>query len=84
MLSSHINMTTNENVTIGARIDRIRKLTGERMGGTGYYQAACLAQTILHDTVGGCHPKGAIGSPFIIQLQQSSFLVYCFFLYIAD
>lgn len=59
MLGSHINMTTNENVTIGARIDRIRELTGEGMGGTNYYQAACLAQTILHDTVGGSHPMMA-------------------------
>jgi len=56
MLGSHINMTTNEDVTIRARIDCIRELTGDSMGGTNYYQAAGLAQTVIHDTVGGSHP----------------------------
>ena len=49
-------MAANENVSISARIDRIRMLTTEEKGSTEYYEAASLAQSILHDTIGGGHP----------------------------
>jgi hypothetical protein len=49
-------MAENENPAIKARIDRIRGLSSEEQGSTEYFEAACLAQTVLHDTVGGSHP----------------------------
>lgn len=49
-------MTTNEDATIRARIDRIRDLTAATKGSTHYYEAAGLARTVLHDTLGGSHP----------------------------
>ena len=49
-------MTANENTAIKARIDRIRRLTGEDQGGVEFYEAASLAQSVIHDTVGGTHP----------------------------
>jgi hypothetical protein len=46
-----------ENPTIMARIDRIRQLTQDtRQGSVGFYEAASLAQSVVHDTVGGSHP----------------------------
>lgn len=49
-------MATDENAAIKSRIDRIQKLTGRDQGTTEYYEAASLAQSVLHDTVGGSHP----------------------------
>ena len=40
---------------IKTRIDRIRHLF-EKRGTANYYEAANLAQSVIHDTVGGCHP----------------------------
>src|SRR3989304_6005046 len=49
-------MAANENSAIKARIDRIRHLSSEDRGTTEYFEAASLAQSVLHDTVGGSHP----------------------------
>jgi len=49
-------MPGNENISIKARIERIRYLTHETQGSTQYFEAASLAQSVLHDTVGGSHP----------------------------
>jgi hypothetical protein len=49
-------MAANENEAIKARIDRIRHLCGEDQGATEYYEAASLAQSVLHDTAGGSYP----------------------------
>jgi hypothetical protein len=49
-------MEANENKTLKARIDHIRRLCDEKQGSTAYFEAAALAQTVLHDTVGGSHP----------------------------
>lgn len=38
------------------RVEEIRRLSGEDQGGIEWYQAASLAQTVLHDSVGGSHP----------------------------
>jgi hypothetical protein len=46
----------DESATLKARIDRMRRLSGEDEGATAYYEAAALAQAVLHDTVGGNHP----------------------------
>ena len=49
-------MPADENTAIKARIERIRYLSGEKQGTNAYFEAASLAQTVLHDTVGGNHP----------------------------
>ena len=49
-------MAASENATIKARIDRIRRLSSGEQGYTEFFEAASLAQTVLHDTVGGSHP----------------------------
>jgi hypothetical protein len=49
-------MAANENAAIKARIDRIRHLSSKDQGTTEYFEAASLAQSVLHDTVGGSHP----------------------------
>jgi hypothetical protein len=49
-------MATNENAILKARIGKIRHLCDEEQGLTQYFEAASLAQTVLHDTVGGAHP----------------------------
>ena len=49
-------MNTNENTSLKTRIDRIRQLSGDDMRAAKYYEAAVLAQSVLHDTVGGGHP----------------------------
>jgi hypothetical protein len=49
-------MPANENLAIKARIDRIRQLSDGRMGMPQLFEAAALAQTVIHDTVGGGHP----------------------------
>lgn len=46
----------SDNTAIKARIDRIRQLTGDDQGGTEFYEAASLAQSVVHDTIGGSHP----------------------------
>jgi hypothetical protein len=46
----------NENPTIKARIERIRQLTAEGRGTISYYEAASLAQSVVHDAIGGSHP----------------------------
>jgi hypothetical protein len=48
-----------------SRIDQIRRLCGNDQGNNEWFEAAGLAQTVLHDTVGGSHPlmaalKGAL------------------------
>lgn len=50
--------TSNQRVdtVIRDRIDRIRHLTGQGQGSTEFYEAASLAQSVVHDTVGGSHP----------------------------
>jgi len=53
-------MANDENAAIKARIDRIRQLSREDQGSTQFFEAASLAQTVLHDTVGGSHPLMAI------------------------
>jgi hypothetical protein len=53
-------MDTNENKTLEALINYIRRLSDEDQGVTQYYEAAALAQTVLHDTVGGSHPLMAV------------------------
>lgn len=49
-------MLADENTALRARIDRIRRLIGEKQGTTHYFEAASLGQSVLHDTVGGGHP----------------------------
>jgi hypothetical protein len=49
-------MPADENVAIKARINRIRQLSGQKMGTAHYYEAASLSQTVIYDTVGGSHP----------------------------
>jgi hypothetical protein len=49
-------MQANENPSIKARIDRMRALSAENNTSTEFYEAASLAQSVLHDTVGGAHP----------------------------
>lgn len=48
-------MATDEERTIKVRIDRIRLLSNEWTM-QGLYEAASLAQSVVHDTVGGSHP----------------------------
>jgi hypothetical protein len=49
-------MPTDENYTITSRINRIRHLTGDENGTVQWLEAASLAQSVLHDTIGGAHP----------------------------
>lgn len=49
-------MATNQEVAIKARIDRIRHLARDDAGSPELYEAASLAQSVVHDTVGGSHP----------------------------
>lgn len=49
-------MTTDDNRPMRARIDRIRRLCADDQGSTEYFEAANLAQSVLHDTIGGSHP----------------------------
>jgi hypothetical protein len=54
-------MATDETTSIKARIQKIRQLSGDEQGSTEFFEAATLAQTVLHDTLGGSHPlMGAI------------------------
>lgn len=49
-------MAENEHPSILARIDKIRRLSAEDQGTVQFYEAASLAQSVLHDTAGGNHP----------------------------
>jgi hypothetical protein len=49
-------MAVNENQSIRARIDLMRILSNERKSSIEYFEAASLAQSVLHDTIGGGHP----------------------------
>jgi hypothetical protein len=49
-------MTANENATLKARVEHIRSLSAKRNTSREYFEAATLAQSVLHDTVGGSHP----------------------------
>jgi hypothetical protein len=49
-------MTSDEDKTIKTRVERIRQLVRDDQGTAEYYEAASLAQSVLHDTVGGGHP----------------------------
>lgn len=49
-------MNQKELSTIQGRVDRIRQLTGEENGIAEYYEAVSIAQSVVHDTVGGSHP----------------------------
>jgi hypothetical protein len=48
-------MVTDEEATIKARVDRIRALH-EQADLHQFFEAASLAQSVVHDTVGGSHP----------------------------
>lgn len=52
-------MNSNENATLKARVDHIRRLCGPNREETEFFEAATLAQSVLHDTVGGSHPSMA-------------------------
>jgi len=49
-------MPADENAAIKGRINHIRRLTADGLTARNYYEAASLAQSVLHDTVGGSHP----------------------------
>lgn len=60
-------MSPNDQGNIESRVLRIRHLTGDQQGTTEYWEAAALAQSVVHDTVGGAHPimaalNGALAS----------------------
>ncbi len=53
---------TNEETTIKARVERIRQIVNKGGGVQDYFEAGGLAQSVVHDTVGGSHPlMAAIG-----------------------
>jgi len=45
-----------EEVTTKTRIERIRKLASKNSQMHEFYEAASIAQSLIHDTVGGGHP----------------------------
>ncbi len=49
-------MGTDEERSIQSRIDQIEDLTRTDRDFTHFFEAATLAQSVLHDTVGGTHP----------------------------
>jgi len=49
-------MAASENMSIKPRINQIQALTQEDQDYTKYYEAASLAQSVVHDTLGGSHP----------------------------
>ena len=49
-------MKTDVKSTLNTRVQRIRGLCDSEQGSVEYFEAAALAQTVLHDTVGGSHP----------------------------
>ncbi len=44
---------------IKARISEMRRLSDDNQGSNEWFEAASLALTVLHDTVGGSHPLAA-------------------------
>jgi hypothetical protein len=53
-------MIDDQNEAMKARMQKIRNLTSERQGSREYFEAAGLALTALHDTVGGTHPLWSV------------------------
>ena len=49
-------MRTPEEIAITNRIALIRELVDDSHGLTEFFEAANLAISVLHDTVGGSHP----------------------------
>jgi hypothetical protein len=49
-------MTATEDTTIKERIERIRHLARDDQSPVEFFEAASLAQSVIHDTVGGSHP----------------------------
>lgn len=49
-------MALDENTRIKTLIEKIRYLSSEDQGSLEYFEAASLAQSVIHDTVGGNHP----------------------------
>lgn len=47
---------SSESARITTRIGHIRRLCDDEQGSAEWFEAAGLAQTVLHDTVGGNHP----------------------------
>jgi hypothetical protein len=54
------NMGNDLNVILKTRIDRIKRLTANDQGSREFFEAGNLSLTVLHDTVGGCHPLYAV------------------------
>jgi hypothetical protein len=48
-----------ENEKLRPRVEEIRRLASDGQGGLEWFEAATLAQTVLHDTVGNAHPLTA-------------------------
>src|SRR5206468_4004692 len=53
-------MAEDLNALIKGRIDRIKSLVRDNQGTHEFLEAGGLALTVLHDTVGGSHPLGAV------------------------
>ena len=53
-------MSTDLNEILKTRIERIKRLTATSQGSREFLEAAGLSLTVLHDTVGGCHPLYAV------------------------
>ena len=51
----HVQMTADKTI-LQARIDKIKFLSVDQSGSDECFEAASLAQALLHDTVGGSHP----------------------------
>jgi hypothetical protein len=49
-------MSQNVEESIRTRMERVRRLSRENAESHEWYQAASLAQSVVHDTVGGGHP----------------------------
>ena len=49
-------MDHKEASSIQSRIDRIRRLIDGQTSADAYYEAVSIAQSVVHDTVGGSHP----------------------------
>ena len=55
----------NQSEPLMGRIEHVRQLSADQQGSLAFFEAASLAMTVLHDTVGGGHPlmfalKGAL------------------------
>lgn len=69
-------MNTAEDATVRARIDRIRQLH-DRAELDQFFEAASLAQSVVHDTVGGSHPIMAAIENAVVSGQRSRILGVC-------